>query len=151
MFAWTGDFFENGNWAPHLHFQVLLSLLDFKNDFPGVCFYSQINTWKSICPDPNMLFKSTVLDSVEKDNTATILEDRKVHLGKGMSLQYQEPLHMVRGAGAYLIDNHGRRYLDMVNNVAHVGHEHPKVVQAGQLQMGQLNTNSRYLHETLHV
>jgi len=148
-FAWTGDFFENGNWAPHLHFQVLLSLLDFKNDFPGVCFYSQINTWKSICPDPNMLFKSTVLDSVEKDNTATILEDRKVHLGKGMSLQYQEPLHMVRGAGAYLIDNHGRRYLDMVNNVAHVGHEHPKVVQAGQLQMGQLNTNSRYLHENI--
>ena len=39
--------------------------------------------------------------------------------------------------------------MDMINNVAHVGHEHPDVVKAGQLQMGQLNTNSRYLHPNI--
>ena len=37
----------------------------------------------------------------------------------------------------------------MINNVAHVGHEHPEVVKAGQLQMAQLNTNSRYLHPNI--
>ena len=54
---------------------------------------------------------------------------------------------MVRGQSQYLLDETGRRYLDTVNNVAHVGHEHPRVVEAGQRQMAVLNTNTRYLHE----
>jgi 4-aminobutyrate aminotransferase-like enzyme len=49
----------------------------------------------------------------------------------------------------YLIDADGRRYLDAVNNVAHVGHAHPDVVRAGQRQMAVLNTNTRYLHRYL--
>ena len=53
-----GNTTENGNWAPHLHFQVLLSLLDYEVDFPGVAYFSEITVWKSICPDPNVLFKS---------------------------------------------------------------------------------------------
>lgn len=57
---------------------------------------------------------------------------------------------MVRGAGQYLIDQYGRKYLDTVNNVAHVGHEHPAVVKAGQGQMALLNTNSRYLHDNIN-
>ena len=57
---------------------------------------------------------------------------------------------MVRGAGVHLIDSTGRKYLDTVNNVAHVGHEHPRVVQVGRKQMSLLNTNTRYLHETMN-
>jgi 4-aminobutyrate aminotransferase-like enzyme len=68
-----------------------------------------------------------------------------------MSLSYEEPLQFVRGMGAYLIDQYGSAYLDTVNNVAHVGHEHPAVVKAGQQQMALLNTNSRYLHENLNL
>jgi 4-aminobutyrate aminotransferase-like enzyme len=49
----------------------------------------------------------------------------------------------------HLIDADGRRYLDAVNNVAHVGHSHPDVVRAGQRQMAVLTTNTRYLHEHL--
>ncbi|MDZ7647031.1 MAG: aminotransferase class III-fold pyridoxal phosphate-dependent enzyme [Cytophagales bacterium] len=56
---------------------------------------------------------------------------------------------MVRGSGQYLLDDTGRKYLDTVNNVAHVGHEHPRVVRAGQRQMAVLNTNTRYLHDNL--
>ncbi len=56
---------------------------------------------------------------------------------------------MVRGFGAYLYDQNARRYLDTVNNVAHVGHEHPAVVRAAQRQMAVLNTNTRYLHENV--
>lgn len=66
-----------------------------------------------------------------------------------MSLQYDIPIHIVRGESEYLVDKNGRYYLDMVNNVSHVGHEHPKVVKTGQAQMSQLNTNSRYLHENI--
>jgi 4-aminobutyrate aminotransferase-like enzyme len=49
----------------------------------------------------------------------------------------------------YLFDDEGRRYLDAYNNVAHVGHCHPKVVAAGQKQMELLNTNTRYLSDLI--
>jgi 4-aminobutyrate aminotransferase-like enzyme len=66
-----------------------------------------------------------------------------------MSLQYKTPLHIVKGDNQYLIDAVGRKYLDTVNNVAHVGHENFNVVKAGQHQMALLNTNTRYLHENI--
>jgi 4-aminobutyrate aminotransferase-like enzyme len=49
----------------------------------------------------------------------------------------------------YLYDEDGRRYLDLVNNVCHVGHCHPYVVAAATQQMAELNTNTRYLHDNL--
>ena len=52
-----GTYNENGSWVPHLHFQVLLSLLDYKDDFPGVALESEIDFWKEMCPNPNLLFK----------------------------------------------------------------------------------------------
>lgn len=74
---------------------------------------------------------------------------REAHLGKTLSLSFKEPLKIVRGQGTYLYDEQGRPYLDMVNNVCHVGHCHPKVVAAGQEQMAKLNTNTRFLHDNL--
>ncbi len=140
---------ENGNWSPHLHFQIMLSLLSYKNDFPGVAYFNEKHTWQSICPNPNLLFKLKELASSVEDNSKQLLKARKQNLGRGMSLQYEEPLYIVRGSGVNLIDNWGRKYLDTVNNVAHVGHEHPRVVKAGQKQMALLNTNSRYLHDNI--
>ena len=140
---------ENGNWSPHLHFQIMLSLLSYKNDFPGVAYFNEKHTWQSICPNPNLLFKLKELASSAEDNSKQLLKARKQNLGRGMSLQYEEPLYIVRGSGVNLIDNWGRKYLDTVNNVAHVGHEHPRVVKAGQKQMALLNTNSRYLHNNI--
>jgi len=48
---------ENGEWVPHLHFEIMMTLLDYTADFPGVAFESEIEIWRSICPDPNLLFK----------------------------------------------------------------------------------------------
>ncbi|MGB5666137.1 MAG: aminotransferase class III-fold pyridoxal phosphate-dependent enzyme [Maribacter sp.] len=145
-----GNFPENGNWAPHLHFQVMLSILDYKTDFPGVIYHSQIDVWKSICPDPNLLFKSANFKSSKSPINEELIAYRIQHLGKSLSLQYKIPIKMVRGNGQYLMDQFGRNYLDTVNNVAHVGHEHKKVVKAGQEQMALLNTNSRYLHGNIN-
>lgn len=149
--AELGNHLENGNWTPHLHFQMMLSLLDYKNDFPGVAYVNQINVWKGICPDPNLLFKSEALKNKNLVTNEDLIAYRKQHLGKSLSLQYKVPIKMVRGAGQYLIDQYGRKYLDTVNNVAHVGHEHPSVVQAGQEQMALINTNSRYLHDNINA
>ena len=78
-----------------------------------------------------------------------ILATRREHFGRGLSLSYRTPLTIVRGAGAYLYDENDRRYLDCVNNVCHVGHCHPRVVEAAAAQSAALNTNSRYLHPHL--
>ncbi|HEY7523210.1 MAG TPA: aminotransferase class III-fold pyridoxal phosphate-dependent enzyme [Candidatus Limnocylindrales bacterium] len=79
----------------------------------------------------------------------TLLERRRRLLGPSLSLSYRTPLHIVRGRGAYLYDADGTEFLDCVNNVAHVGHAHPRVVEAASRQMAELNTNTRYLHETV--
>lgn len=145
-----GNYPENGNWAPHLHFQIMLSLLDYTDDFPGVSYPDQVNIWKSFCLDPNLLFKLNDLTSPQFVPNNELISYRKQHLGKSLSLQYKVPIKMVRGDGVWLIDQQGKKYLDTVNNVAHVGHEHSAVVKAGQEQMALLNTNSRYLHENIN-
>lgn len=78
-----------------------------------------------------------------------LLERRRAHLGPSLSLSYCDPLHIVCGVRQYLYDAGGKRYLDCVNNVAHVGHSHPRVVNAAAKQMELLNTNTRYVHELL--
>jgi 4-aminobutyrate aminotransferase-like enzyme/Ser/Thr protein kinase RdoA (MazF antagonist) len=81
--------------------------------------------------------------------TAELVSARQKHLGPSLSISYDPPLHIVSGSRQYLYDSDGRRYLDCVNNVAHVGHSHPYVVRAASDQMAILNTNTRYLHERL--
>lgn len=67
-------------------------------------------------------------------------------LGPNVSTFYDEPVHIVRGEGVWLWDATGRKYLDCYNNVPHVGHCHPKVVEAIRRQASTLNTHTRYLH-----
>lgn len=78
-----------------------------------------------------------------------ILALRDKHLGGSLSLSYRHPLHIVRAERQFLYDTEGRAYLDCVNNVCHVGHGHPRVVEAASRQMAELNTNTRYLHENI--
>ena len=148
--GYIGNYPENGNWVPHLHFQIMLSTLEYINDFPGVACPRELEVWKSICPDPNLLFKKPTLQIPPTTDKKEAIAYRKKHLGKSLSLSYKRPLKIVRGAGVYLIDHTGRKYLDTVNNVAHVGHEHPRIVKAGQQQMAMLNTNTRYLHNNIN-
>ncbi len=78
-----------------------------------------------------------------------LLQKRDRYIGGSLSIAYSEPLKMVRGQGQYLFDQRGRPFLDLVNNVCHVGHCHPRVVAAGRRQMELLNTNTRYLYDGL--
>jgi 4-aminobutyrate aminotransferase-like enzyme len=79
----------------------------------------------------------------------SLIQERSRLLGRNLSVAYERPLNIVRGSMQYLYDDEGRRYLDAYNNVAHVGHCHPRVVAAGQQQMELLNTNTRYLSELI--
>ncbi len=152
LIATYGERSVNGNWPPHLHFQVMLDTLGKEGDFPGVAFPEEWPVWKSLCPNPERLL------NLPEGRTKTHREEwpadriravRQEHLGPNMSLSYQQPLHVVRAYRHHLYDASGRRFLDTVNNVPHVGHQHPRVVEAVQRQTGLLNTNTRYLHTEL--
>ena len=79
-----------------------------------------------------------------------LMSRRGRHFSKAMSISYQEPIPMNRGALQYLYDHSGNCYLDAVNNISHVGHCHPRVVAAAVEQMSILNTNTRYLYQILN-
>ena len=140
---------ENGDWAPHLHFQLMTDLLGREGDFPGVAAPSQREVWLSLSPDPNLVLDIPELAPAARNAAAELLGARRRLLGPSLSISYRRPLEIVRGKGAYLFDDGGQPYLDCVNNVAQVGHAHPRVVRAGQEQMAVLNTNTRYLHDGL--
>ncbi|SPJ30913.1 aspartate aminotransferase family protein [Falsiruegeria mediterranea] len=79
--------------------------------------------------------------------SAELIESRARLLGPNVSTFYDEPLHLVRGEGVWLWDADGHKYLDCYNNVPHVGHCNPRVVEAICRQAATLNTHTRYLHD----
>lgn len=141
----------NGNWTPHLHFQIIVDLLEQETDFPGVGFASQREVWCALSPDPNQIVGvPQALFPPKPPAYAETLAARRERVGRNLSLGYQKHLKIERGWRQYLYDDNGRKYLDAYNNVPHVGHCHPQVVAAGQRQMTVLNTNTRYLHDFLN-
>lgn len=150
-FAHIGTANENGGWPPHLHFQIILDLLDLGANFPGVAFASQRAVWTSLSPDPNLLvgIPKERFPAAERSPQESLAIRRAV-LGKNLSVSYEQPLKIVRGWMQYLYDETGRAFLDFYNNVPLIGHSHPRVVHAAQKQLALLNTNTRYLHDLVH-
>ncbi len=89
------------------------------------------------------------VEEVEEVEGVEGVVERYLYFSRAVSLAYKEPIRMSGAAMQYMYSGDGRTYLDCVNNIPHVGHCHPKVVEAGQRQMAKLNTNTRYLYESL--
>ena len=154
--GFIGDYTVNGGWAPHVHLQIMTDLmadpeLGPDGNFEGAGEPSRMAIWRSIVPDANLLVRlapETFADH-SADDPAVLQPRRNADLGASLSTSYRQHLSIVRGEGAWLYDHTGRGYLDCVNNVAHVGHSHPHVVEAIARQATVLNTNTRYLHRTI--
>lgn len=148
--ATLGPAAVNGGWTPHLHFQIITDVLDLGTDFPGVALPSQRAAWRALSPDPNLIARVPAdrFPASAASKGATLGARRDV-IGGNLSIAYREPVKIVRGWIQHLYDDEGRRYLDAYNNVPHVGHCHPRVVEAAVTQMRVLNTNTRYLNDLL--
>jgi len=48
---------ENGQWPPHLHFQVIVDMELKQGDYPGVCKYSERDKYLKNCPDPDLILQ----------------------------------------------------------------------------------------------
>ena len=109
--------------------------------------------WKWIKINPveaENKFKEAVGMKVEKTKSLKeMVKGRKTYLGSNISLSYDNPIFMNKAAFQYMYDVYGNTYLDAYNNIPHVGHSHPLVAEASQKQSSVLNTNTRYLYESL--
>ncbi len=57
--ATLGNASVNGDYAPHVHFQIIHNIEDYWGDYPGVCNTKDLNFYIENCPDPNLLLKIT--------------------------------------------------------------------------------------------
>ena len=95
---------------------------------------------------PSSYFDVTRMDSLDPA-TRDLVRRRIDVLGPAYRLFYEQPVQIVRGEGVHLYDADGTEYLDCYNNVASLGHAHPRVTAAIAEQAAVLNTHTRYLHE----
>lgn len=129
--------------------QLLVQASNYTRLPPTDVDEEEFEVWSRVCPDPaEVLGLSKELFSSAKLGHGHLMDRRRL-LAPSLSVSYKSPLKIVRGVGPYLIGHDGRYYLDMVNNVAQVGHCHPHVVRSIQKQVEILNTNTRYLHDSI--
>lgn len=118
---------------------------------------SETNAWQ-------MLYRWIAINPINAENTfrkavglpikqpkpiAHLIKTRQQYISPIMSISYEQPISMTKSAFQYMYDAYGNTFLDAYNNIPHVGHCHPKVVDAGQQQMETLNTNTRYHYNAL--
>ncbi|MEO0403469.1 MAG: aminotransferase class III-fold pyridoxal phosphate-dependent enzyme, partial [Bacteroidota bacterium] len=125
-----------------------------KNAYASISEQNALNMlhkWIAISPlRAESEFRTAIgLPAVERSKLEHVIHDRKQFTGGNLSMSYRNPIHMERSALQYMYDSSGNTFLDAYNNIPHVGHSHPKVVEAGQKQMAKLNTNTRYLYDLL--
>lgn len=144
--AWAVDEFPHGVVRVQFHTLPAHGGSGFVPAVPAVEF----DLWRSVHPDPNLLVgdrRPARKRPVREDRG--LIRRRRTNFSPALGLSYADPVRVVRGEGAHLFDRGGNRWLDLVNNVCHVGHCHPRVVAAATDQAKVLNTNTRYLHESM--
>lgn len=120
--------------------------MDSSGVAPQFCLPSESIGWGILSPDPSAFLGIESIFTI--NNEGETLENRRAKvIQQAQEYYYQEPMNLVRGWKQYLIADDGRVYLDAINNVAHIGHSHPKVVDAATKQLRKLNTNARFLYE----
>jgi ethanolamine-phosphate phospho-lyase len=111
-----------------------------------------LKKWGTINPvyARNQFLKAAGFSFPSKKTEAEVKSERLKSISSVFSVSYKNPIYMDRAAFQYMFDKYGNSYLDAYNNIPHVGHSHPAVVEAGRKQMARLNTNTRYLYDEIN-
>ncbi len=112
-------------------------------DPPLFCTPSRAPAWQALCPSPAALL-GLACDAEPELDPQTLLERRDASFARSQKHYYLDPPRIERGWRNHLIDMQGRSYLDMLNNVAVLGHGHPRMAAEAARQWSLLNTNSRF-------
>lgn len=115
---------------------------------PGLVEPSVARAWRALSPDAAPLVGVAALDWLT-DAGDELVTRRDAVVARVQEHYYTHPPRIERGWRHHLFDTSGRAYLDMVNNVAVVGHSNPRVTAAASRQLGLLNTNSRFCYDSM--
>jgi 4-aminobutyrate aminotransferase-like enzyme/Ser/Thr protein kinase RdoA (MazF antagonist) len=126
----------------HLHVQLVPAELAA----PERVEPSLAAAWSALSPDASVLLGIAAADSSPESDDELIAR-RNAVVARVQEHFFARPPQLQRGWRHHLVDASGRAYLDMVNNVAVLGHSHPYVTAAASRQFGLLNTNSRFSYE----
>ncbi|MFE7766269.1 aminotransferase [Streptomyces sp. NPDC057438] len=133
----------DGPLPAHVHVQLGLS-----PDLPGRGRVRDRAALLTLCADPSPLVGTPT--RAEHGRAVERVDERRAkYVADAQSTYFENPVQMVRGWRHWLYDSAGRPYLDMINNVAVVGHSHPALTSAAARQMALLNTNSRFLYDAM--
>ena len=120
---------------------------DGQTKVPAFVTPSEAATWMPEVTDPAA---SIGLEPVPNPFDAEGERERRSRIfASAQERYYLKPPQIERGWKEFLIGADGRVYLDMVNNVAAIGHSHPRQARAVADQLALLNTNSRFLYRAL--
>ena len=110
---------------------------------PLFCTPSRAPAWQVLCPSPAALL-GLACDAQPELDPQALLARRDASFARSQKHYYVDPPRIERGWRNHLIDMQGRSYLDMLNNVAVLGHGHPRMAAVAARQWSLLNTNSRF-------
>lgn len=106
------------------------------------------SAWANKCLDPAIFLGLSVTTVSQPSLTgAEVIAVRDQRLARSQRAYYKRPPNLVRSRGVWFYDDDALGYLDVINNVSHVGHAEPRVVAAAKRQLSRLNTNSRFMYE----
>ena len=133
---------------PAVHVQLVHAALADSGDVPTCGDAGHRDAWLALCPDPSPLLGVHVA-APASGGPADALHERQTVVAGVQHTYYDQPPQIVRGWRQHLYDSTGRSHLDMINNIAAVGHSHPRVTAAAVRQLRRLNTNSRFLYDSM--
>jgi len=140
----VGTAVDAGDIIGSVHGRVHIRFEPIDTPVPAFVTASLAAAWATIAVDPTSLVPEAATSALPGDHRASLLERRDAHLAHAQEYYYDEPPVMVRGWQEHLVDENGRVYLDVLNNVTSVGHSHPRLIEAVTEQWKLLNTNSRF-------
>ncbi|MBD8091584.1 aminotransferase [Pseudomonas fluorescens] len=126
-----------------VHAPLTVQLCRVDLEPPLFCTPSQAQAWQALCPSPATLL-GLACDAQPELDPEALLARRDASFARSQKHYYVDPPRIERGWRNHLIDMQGRSYLDMLNNVAVLGHGHPRMAAVAARQWSLLNTNSRF-------
>ncbi|WP_367255558.1 aminotransferase [Pseudomonas sp. stari2] len=122
---------------------IVQLIRDAHLEAPLFCTPTRAPAWQVLSPSPAALL-GLACDAEPELDAQTLLARRDASFARTQKHYYVDPPRIERGWRNHLIDMQGRSYLDMLNNVAVLGHGHPRMAAVASRQWSLLNTNSRF-------
>ena len=138
-----GALLVEGQVLGEVHAPLTVQLCRADLEPPLFCTPSRALAWQALCPSPATLL-GLACDAEPELDPEALLARRDASFARSQKHYYVDPPRIERGWRNHLIDMQGRSYLDMLNNVAVLGHGHPRMAAVAARQWSLLNTNSRF-------